>query len=215
MENKSNRNQHRYTSSRLTHIITSLPYAFLSLFSKRDKKLIVFCGMHCDCFNSNSKHLFLYFLKNEPDYTVKFVINDDEKRAALIEQYGEHFIDTRTKEGKKLDSLIEKLPPLVEEGEYRFKISGEDFKEYGNKVLEEFKARAKASGYTMPQSYEGVRLSFKSEEVQGWILLRLSLHDPVMPLNIEGGRKGDLAKLVEIARKLTDGFDRLDRSCLK
>ena len=119
------------------------------------------------------------------------------------------------KEGKKLDSLIEKLPPLVEEGEYRFKISGDDFKEYGNKVLEEFKARAKAAGYTMPQSYEGVRLSFKSEEVQGWILLRLSLHDPVMPLNSEGGRKGDLAKLVEIARKLTDGFDRLDRSCLK
>ena len=91
----------------------------------------------------------------------------------------------------------------------------DDFKEYGNKVLEEFKARAKAAGYTMPKSYEGVRLSFKSEEVQGWILLRLSLHDPVMPLNIEGGRKGDLAKLVEIARKLTDGFDRLDRSCLK
>ena len=118
-------------------------------------------------------------------------------------------------EGKKLDSLIEKLPPLVEEGEFRFKISGDDFKDYGKKVLEEFKARAKAAGYTMPQSYEGVRLSFKGEEVQGWILLRLSLHDPVMPLNIEGSRKGDLAKLVEIARKLTDGFDRLDRSCLK
>lgn len=119
------------------------------------------------------------------------------------------------KNGKKLDSLIEKLPPLVEEGEYRFKISGDDFKEYGNGVLAEFKKRAQAAGYTMPQSYEGVRLSFKGEDVQGWILLRMSLHDPVMPLNIEGGRKGDLAKLVEIARKLTDGFDRLDRSCLK
>ena len=101
MEQNSNKNQHRYTSSRLNHIISSLPYAFLSLFSKRDKKLIVFCGMHCDCFNSNSKHLFLYFLKNEPEYTVKFVVNDDQKRASLIEQYGEHFIDTRTKEGKQ------------------------------------------------------------------------------------------------------------------
>ena len=101
MKQDSNKNQHRYTSSRLQHIISSLPYAFLSLFSKRDKKLIVFCGMHCDCFNSNSKHLFLYFLKNEPEYTVKFVINDDEKRKALIQQYGEHFIDTRTKEGKQ------------------------------------------------------------------------------------------------------------------
>ena len=101
MKQDSNKNQHRYTSSRLQHIISSLPYAFLSLFSKRDKKLIVFCGMHCDCFNSNSKHLFLYFLKNEPEYTVKFVINDDEKRRALIQQYGDHFIDTRTKEGKQ------------------------------------------------------------------------------------------------------------------
>ena len=101
MEQNSNKNQHRYTSSRLNHIISSLPYAFLSLFSKRDKKLIVFCGMHCDCFNSNSKHLFLYFLKNEPEYTVKFVVNDDQKRESLIEQYGEHFIDTRTKEGKQ------------------------------------------------------------------------------------------------------------------
>jgi len=119
------------------------------------------------------------------------------------------------KQGKKLDSLIEKLPPLVEEGEYRFKIQGEDFKDYGKSVLEEFKKRAEAAGYEMPQSYEGVRLSFKGEDVQGWILLRLSLHDPVMPMNIEGGRKGDLAKLVEIAKKLTDGFDRLDRSALK
>ena len=101
MKQDSNKNQHRYTSSRLQHIISSLPYAFLSLFSKRDKKLIVFCGMHCDCFNSNSKHLFLYFLKNEPEYTVKFVINDDEKRIALTQQYGDHFIDTRTKEGKQ------------------------------------------------------------------------------------------------------------------
>ncbi|MCR4900109.1 MAG: CDP-glycerol glycerophosphotransferase family protein [Treponema sp.] len=101
-QQSAEKNQHRYTSSRLHHIISSLPYAFLSLISKRDKKLIVFCGMHCDCFNSNSKHLFLHFLKNEPDYTVKFVVNDDEKRHALIEQYGNHFIDTRTKEGKKI-----------------------------------------------------------------------------------------------------------------
>ena len=118
------------------------------------------------------------------------------------------------KDGKKLDSLIEKLPPLVEEGEYRFKINCENFKEYGNKVLEEFKKRASSKGYVMPASYEGIRLSFKSDEVQGWILLRMSLHDPVMPMNIEGGRKGDLEKLKKIARELTDGFDQLDRSSL-
>ncbi|MCQ2591184.1 MAG: phosphomannomutase/phosphoglucomutase [Treponema sp.] len=116
--------------------------------------------------------------------------------------------------GNKLDSLIEKLPPLVEEGEYRFKIKTEDFKAYGKGVLEEFKKRAITAGYEMPESYEGIRLSFKGEDVQGWILLRMSLHDPVMPMNIEGARKGDLEKLIKIAKSLTDGFDQLDRSSL-
>ena len=102
MKTTADKNKNRYTSSRLNHIITSLPYAFLSLFCKRDKKLIVFCAMHCKTFDSNSKFLFLHFLQNEPDFTVKFVINDDEKREALIKQYGNHFIDTRTKEGKRI-----------------------------------------------------------------------------------------------------------------
>ncbi len=119
-----------------------------------------------------------------------------------------------SKNGKKLDSLIEKLPPLVEEGEYRFKINTEDFKAYGTKVLEDFKKRAEAKGYKMPASYEGIRISFDSEDVKGWMLLRMSLHDPVMPMNIEGARKGDLQKLVAIAKELTDGYDKLDRSCL-
>ncbi len=118
------------------------------------------------------------------------------------------------RQGRKLGSLIEKLPPLVEEGEFRFKIDCEDFKAYGKKVLEEFKARAVKAGYDLPESYEGVRISFRSDELQGWMLLRLSLHDPVMPLNIEGGRTGDLAKLIAVARKLVEGFDRLDTSAL-
>lgn len=119
-----------------------------------------------------------------------------------------------SRQGRKLGSLIEGLPPLVEEGEYRFKIKCEDFKSYGKKVLEEFKARAEKAGYEMPESYEGVRISFKGDDMQGWMLLRLSLHDPVMPMNIEGGRKGDLQKLLAVARKLVSGFESLDISSL-
>ena len=114
--------------------------------------------------------------------------------------------------GKNIESLIEKLPPMIEETELRFKIRGEDFKEYGTAVLQAFKERAEKAGFELPQSYEGVRISFKTEEAQGWMLLRLSLHDPVMPLNIESTRKGDLAKLKTIARTLLAGFDRLDIS---
>lgn len=117
-------------------------------------------------------------------------------------------------EGKKLDSLIEKLPPLVEERELRFKILTDDFKSYGKSVLEEFKNRAQKENYILPESFEGIRISFKSDDVQGWMLLRLSLHDPVMPLNIEGARKGDAEKIRQIAKKLLCGFDKLDISSL-
>ena len=43
----------------------------------------------------------------------------------------------------------------------------------------------------------------------------MSLHDPVMPMNIESENKGDLPKLIKIAKELTDGFEFLDTSCLK
>lgn len=118
------------------------------------------------------------------------------------------------REGRKIDSLIEKLPPLYEDREYRFKIVTEDFKSYGQKVLDTFRERALAAGYTLPKSYEGIRISFDSEEVKGWILLRLSLHDPVMPLNLEGSREGDCDRLVAITKQLIEGFDGLDLSVL-
>lgn len=101
-QSSAENNKHRYTGNRLKHIISSLPYAFLSLFTKRDRKLIVFSAMHCRTFDSNSKFLFLHFLNNEKDYTNYFVINDDELREKLTKEYGNHFIDTRTKEGKKI-----------------------------------------------------------------------------------------------------------------
>ncbi|MBR5508744.1 MAG: phosphomannomutase/phosphoglucomutase [Lachnospiraceae bacterium] len=115
------------------------------------------------------------------------------------------------KEGKKIGSFIEKLAKGIDEREYRMKIQGEDFSAYGQNVLAEFEARAKAAGYAIaPNSYEGIRISFNSEEVQGWLLLRLSLHDPLMPLNMEGARPGDCEKMIEIIRELLKGFDLLE-----
>ena len=114
------------------------------------------------------------------------------------------------KENKALASFIENLEKGYEEREYRFKIDCEDFKSYGKNALEVFEKRAKEKGYQVaPNSYEGVRISFDSEEVQGWLLLRMSLHDPQMPLNIEGCRVGDCDKLYQIVLELLEGFEHL------
>ena len=117
-------------------------------------------------------------------------------------------------DGKNIESLIAKLPPLIEETEVRFTIRGADFKDYGAAVLQSVKERAQKAGFDLPESYEGVRISFKNAEAQGWMLLRLSLHDPVMPLNIESMQKGGIDRLKDIARMLLDGFERLDISAL-
>ena len=119
------------------------------------------------------------------------------------------------REGKRIDALIEKLPPAYETREYRMNLLGDDFKAYGLDVLAQFEARARAAGYAVaPNSYEGVRLSFSGPEVKGWLLLRLSLHDPLMPLNLEGERPGDCDRLVAVVKELLAGYDRLDLSPL-
>ncbi|TCS79941.1 phosphomannomutase [Pectinatus cerevisiiphilus] len=119
------------------------------------------------------------------------------------------------KENKSIESLIEKLKPIFEEAEYRMAINCEDFKTYGQMVLKTFEERAKAKGYTVVKpSYEGVRLSFKGD-VNGWALLRQSLHDPKMPLNVEGDGAGDCGKITAMMLELLTGFDKLDKSPLQ
>ncbi len=111
------------------------------------------------------------------------------------------------KEGKRLTSLIEKLPRPVESKEYRIKIETEDFKTYGDKVISELGlyAASLAKWNLAPDNYEGVRVSCEAENQKGWFLLRLSLHDPVIPLNIEsdieGGVDAIAEKLLEFLKK--------------
>jgi len=115
------------------------------------------------------------------------------------------------KEGKQLQSFIENLEPEFESREYRMKLLCEDFKSYGQEVLKKFEERAKEQGvHVVPNSYEGIRISFDSDEIKGWALLRLSLHDPLMPLNMEGFREGDCDKIEDVVRGLLTDFDQLD-----
>lgn len=118
------------------------------------------------------------------------------------------------REGKTINDLIARLQPSFECWEYRINIVGEDFAAYGQQVLTAFEERAKAAGYAVaPNSHEGVRLTFTGE-AQGWALLRMSLHDPLMPLNLEGDREGDCARILQAVKTLVSGFDRLDLSPL-
>ncbi len=110
------------------------------------------------------------------------------------------------REGRDLDSLIANLKTPEEAEEVRFDITAADFKAYGTQVLEQFEAyaRSQALFHIVSPNYEGVRVAFDDEAVKGWVLLRMSLHDPVMPMNLESSRAGGLAVIRERLRPFFD-----------
>ena len=103
------------------------------------------------------------------------------------------------KENKRIEALIAALRMPAESSELRFRIEEEDFKTYGNRVLEDFRSFAEQQpGFRIvTPNYEGIRVAVQDEAVQGWLLLRMSLHDPVMPLNLETKEEGGTERLME------------------
>lgn len=98
------------------------------------------------------------------------------------------------KEGRTIDILLNELKEPAEAKEFRLNILEKDFKEHGGKVINELLIFAeKQDGWNVvPDNYEGIRVSFDKNNGDGWLLLRLSLHDPLMPLNIESRIKGGI-----------------------
>lgn len=93
--------------------------------------------------------------------------------------------------GKTLDSLIAALKEPAESTELRFSITEPDFRTAGERLLAGLEQYAAEKGWQVADdSREGVRVSFGPGEGNGWLLLRLSVHDPVMPLNIESDDQG-------------------------
>ncbi|MCQ2546106.1 MAG: phosphomannomutase/phosphoglucomutase [Clostridia bacterium] len=105
-------------------------------------------------------------------------------------------------EGRKIDSVIDKLENPADEKELRIPVLAEDFSAYGDRVLEDLKAYAKATeGMSLEEpNYEGVRINFTGD-ASGWCLLRKSLHDPLLPMNIAADEKGGCAA---IQKKMMD-----------
>ena len=113
-----------------------------------------------------------------------------------------------------LTDLIIDLQEPQESEEFRLKINIEDFKGYGNKVIEKLKifAGQQEDWIIVPNNYEGIRVSCQSSVENGWFLLRLSLHDPVIPLSIESNVAGDIEQITNRLRGFFAAFDALDLS---
>lgn len=142
-------------------------------------------GENCPLAIETSGHAALrenYFLDDGAYLATRLII-----RAAQLRR-----------EGRTLNDLIAALAEPAEGIELRFSIRETDFRAYGEEVIRELEQYAHKQGWEVADdSREGVRISFGPADGDGWLLLRLSVHDPVMPLNIESDRRGGCRQIAE------------------
>ena len=141
-------------------------------------------GVNCPLAIETSGHAAMrenYFLDDGAYLVTKIII----KMAKL------------RREGKTLDSVIEDLAEPVESKEIRIKITDKDFRACGEKTIKAlFDYAKKQKDFKIADdNHEGIRVSFDKANGDGWFLLRLSVHDPIMPLNIESDSKGGVDKI--------------------
>ncbi len=110
--------------------------------------------------------------------------------------------------GTDIKALLSTMDMPAEEGEYRFNIKVPDFKTYGENVIAALESfAAQNSEYAIADdNREGIRVSTK----QGWFLLRLSVHDPVMPMNFESNQIGGIEIMKNELRTFFEGFSSLE-----
>ena len=142
------------------------------------------------------------------------------------------------KEGKGISTVIQDLEEPLDAMECRLTFDlkaleelGYDYKEKGDEIIDRLTsifssgsvpatdANQEGAGRILAcqletPNYEGVRVNFLDEDIEGWALLRKSLHDPIMPLNIEAMKKGGASTIARAIKALLEEFPYLDTSKL-
>ncbi len=121
------------------------------------------------------------------------------------------------KEGKTPADLIAKLPKPLEEKELRFRILSEDFRTCGQNIINRFEQYAKDRDgwHIADDNREGLRVSLDKNHGDGWMLLRLSVHDPILPFNAESNSPGGVKQIIREFSGFIKTCDDVDFSVLE
>ncbi len=106
---------------------------------------------------------------------------------------------TELGKGSSIKDMIADLKEPEESDEVRFPVTASDVSGNGDRVLKLLTEKAGVvEGWSLEkENYEGVRVNTDETHGNGWFLLRKSLHEPIMPLNMESGVKGGNAVMAE------------------
>lgn len=160
-------------------------------------------GVNCPLAIETSGHAALrenYFLDDGAYLVAKLLIAD-----AILQE-----------EGSTLTDLIRDLKQPVETQEVRFVIRTADYKETGERTLQAFSdfATHTPGMEVVPNNKEGIRVNTSGPLGEGWMLLRMSLHEPKLVLQIESDEEGKIPFIRSILRTFFEVFEAIDSSKL-
>ena len=115
------------------------------------------------------------------------------------------------KEGKTFDSLLAPLKKPFAEKEIRYIIEEEDFRAYGERVIKDFEEYCEQFPLITPadDNREGFRVNFHRLCGDGWLLVRLSVHDPVIPVNMESDADDGIEDIERFWNGFIKNYDKL------
>ncbi|MBR5713485.1 MAG: phosphomannomutase/phosphoglucomutase, partial [Clostridia bacterium] len=121
------------------------------------------------------------------------------------------------REGSSLTDLIKNLREPAESAEARLPVGCPDFAPLTAAVLEAVEKHfGSLEGFSVvSNNYEGVRVNADKSHGDGWFLIRRSLHDPLMPTNIESDSEGGIKLIAASLVKCLGSFAELDISSLE
>lgn len=113
-------------------------------------------------------------------------------------------------EGKTLSDVITELRDPLESSEFRIKIRIQDPEAYAKRILEDLEtyAKQKPDWKKAQQNYEGLRFSLP--KYAGWFLLRSSLHDPLLVLNVESDQENGVKSILNELKPFLDPYQELE-----
>ena len=119
---------------------------------------------------------------------------------------------------QELSTMLDGLKEPVESTEIRLPILAKNFASVGKLLIEQVMdyATRQPNWHIAPDNREGVRISFDLDGGinNGWFLLRLSVHDPVMPLNVESDVAGGVKMILQELYRAVEQASEVDLSPL-
>lgn len=123
-------------------------------------------------------------------------------------------LPTLQEQGLTLDDLIKDLKQPAEAQEVRFRIHGENYRAYGEKVIAALADYQVAGWQIDPENEEGVRIKLSAPFGSGWFLLRMSLHEPLLVLQVENDQAGLLPQIFGQLHQFFQHYPNIDQEKL-